>query len=50
MKNATITFRLSEEEKKKLEEVSARLDVPVSQLVRQFIRKAIKEMEVNEND
>ena len=42
MKNATITFRLSEQEKSSLEEMAARLDVPVSQLIRMFIRQGIE--------
>jgi antitoxin component of RelBE/YafQ-DinJ toxin-antitoxin module len=43
MKTATITFRLTEAEKKKLEEQAQALDIPVSQLVRQFIKKALEE-------
>ena len=39
MKNASITFRLSEEEKDMLEKAAKEQDVPVSQL----IRKAVKE-------
>lgn len=49
MKNATITFRLSEEEKKQLEEMAARLDVPVSQIIRKFIREAIETMSKEDN-
>jgi antitoxin component of RelBE/YafQ-DinJ toxin-antitoxin module len=49
MKNATITFRLGEEEKKTLEEMAARLDVPVSQLIRMFIREGIETMSKEEN-
>ena len=46
MKNATITFRLSETEKKKLEEQAQALDIPVSQLVRQYIKAALQNSEV----
>ena len=49
MKNATITFRLAEEEKEQLEEMAARLDIPVSQLIRKFIKEALSK-EANNNE
>ncbi len=42
MKNTTITFRLSEEEKQILEAIAEKKDVPVSQLVREGIRLVIE--------
>lgn len=49
MKNATITFRLNEQEKERLEALAAFKDIPVSQLVREYIRAAIQK-EDNNND
>lgn len=43
MKSATITFRLDEHTKERLEELAAAQDVPVSQLVRALIKKALEE-------
>lgn len=48
MKNATITFRLNEQEKERLELLAASKDIPVSQLVRALINEALKEKEKNE--
>lgn len=45
MKNATITFRLNEQEKERLEQLAADRDVSVSQLVRMFIKEAIQKEE-----
>lgn len=45
MKTATITFRLDESTKKRLEQMAAAQDVPVSQLVRAIIKEAIMEGE-----
>lgn len=38
-KTSTITFRLSEEEKTKLEQIAEKEDIPVSQLVRAAIKE-----------
>ena len=43
MKNAAIAFRLTEQEKATLEALAAKKDVPVSQLIREAIRKYIQE-------
>ena len=43
MKNATITIRLSDQEKAQLEKLAARWDAPISQLVREAIREYYKE-------
>lgn len=43
MKAATITFRLSGEEKAQLEARAKIKDIPVSQLVREAIREYLKE-------
>ena len=43
MKNVTITFRLRESEKAALEAIAAAKDVPVSQLVREAVKKLLKE-------
>lgn len=45
MKNATITLRLSEEEKEKLKSMAAARDIPVSQLVRELCKKIFDEKE-----
>ena len=41
MKDAKITFRLSDEEKQKLEAIAKAKDIPVAQLIREAIRKEI---------
>ena len=38
MKNATISLRISEIEKKQLEQIAANKDIPISQLIRESIR------------
>jgi predicted transcriptional regulator len=38
-KNATITFRISEEFKERLEELAAKRDIPVSQLIREYLKE-----------
>lgn len=43
MKDVTITFRLSESEKKQLVAKAAAKDIPVSQLVREAVKKYLKE-------
>lgn len=47
MKNATITFRLKEQEKERLEEKAAAMDIPLSQLIRNIIKEAIQKEENN---
>ena len=49
MKNATITFRLNEQEKERLEQLAAVKDIPVSQLVRALIKEAIQKEENNDD-
>ena len=39
MKGATITFRIDEAEKERLEKISAEKDIPISQIIREIIRK-----------
>lgn len=41
MKDAKITFRISEEEKIKLEAIAKTKDIPVAQIIRELIRKEI---------
>ena len=43
MKDTTITFRLSEDEKNKINALAAERDNPVSQLIRELCRDAIKQ-------
>ena len=43
MKDTTITFRLSEQEKEQIVALAARKDIPFSQLIREAIRKYIQE-------
>lgn len=50
MNNATITFRLNEEEKNALTQIAARYDMSVSRLIRQLIKKAIETKEANINE
>ena len=42
MKNTTITFRLNEQEKERLQLLAEKRDIPVSQLVRELIKKAME--------
>jgi predicted DNA-binding protein len=42
MKDAKITFRLSDEEKQKLEAIAKIKDIPVAQFIREAIRKEIE--------
>lgn len=39
MKTATITLRITEEEKAKIMEIAAKRDIPVSQLIRELCRE-----------
>jgi antitoxin component of RelBE/YafQ-DinJ toxin-antitoxin module len=43
MKLESITIRIEETEKEQLKEVAAKKDVPMSQLIRQAIKKIIQE-------
>lgn len=45
MKTEKITIRISDIEKEKLKIVAEKLDVPMSQLIRQAIKNIIKENE-----
>ena len=45
MKTALIAFRLSEQEKAELETLAAKKDVPLSQIIREAVRKHIQEEE-----
>ena len=42
MKNTSITLRISEEEKLKITELALKRDIPVSQFIREAIRKEIE--------
>ena len=42
MRNTSITFRLNEQEKERLEQLAAAKDIPLSQLVRELIKDAIQ--------
>lgn len=42
MKNVSITFRLSEAEKEKLEVIAKKKDIPVSQLIREAVREVFQ--------
>ena len=43
MKIEKITIRISEEEKNKLKAIAANKDIPMSQLVREAVKKIIQE-------
>lgn len=43
MKNATITIRISEQEKEALKEIAERYDAPMSQMIRELIKTFIME-------
>ena len=43
MKDSNITFKLPEAEKEKIRLISAKRDVPMSQLIREAIKEYIKE-------
>lgn len=43
MKTTSITFRLTEAEKEKLTRIAKAQDVPVSQLIREAVKKVIQE-------
>ena len=45
MKTESITIRISETEKEKLKVVADRLDIPMSQLIRQAIKNIIESEE-----
>ena len=45
MKTATITLRISEEEKQKIIELAKKRDIPVSQLIRELCREIFNEGE-----
>lgn len=47
MKLESITIRIAEEEKESLREISQKLDIPMSQLIREAIRKIIQEERSN---
>lgn len=42
MKDEKITIRISEEEKKQLKMIAAKRDIPMSQLIREAVRKLIE--------
>lgn len=45
MKDEKITIRISEQEKEQLKNAAARLDAPMSQLIRQAIKEIIQKEE-----
>lgn len=44
MKTENITIRINEAEKEVLKAIAARLDVPMSQIIREAIKKYVKEI------
>ena len=44
MKNTNITFKLSEAEKEAIKAVAEKLDIPMSQLIREAVKKYIQEV------
>lgn len=44
MKTTNINFRLTEEEKNLLKEICDKKDIPMSQFVREAVRKALEEV------
>lgn len=42
MKTESITIRITETEKEALKQVAARMDIPMSQLIRQAIKEIIQ--------
>lgn len=44
MKTESITIRISETEKEQLKELAQKLDIPMSQLIRQAIKAIIQEV------
>lgn len=45
MKNETITLRISEEEKQKIQKLAKERDIPVSQLIRELCREIFNQEE-----
>lgn len=45
MKTATIGLRISEHEKKQLETIAAKKDIPLSQIIRELVKNYLKENE-----
>ena len=45
MKDANITFKLSEAEKEQIKALAAKKDIPVSQFIREAIKEYILKME-----
>jgi predicted DNA binding CopG/RHH family protein len=43
MKDTNITFKLSEAEKERIKALAARKDIPMSQLIREAVKKYIQE-------
>ena len=43
MKDTNITFKLSEADKEQIKALAAKLDIPMSQLIRDAIKKYIQE-------
>ena len=46
MKDANITFKLSETEKEKIKAIASSKDIPMSQLIREVLKDYIYKMEV----
>lgn len=44
MKTSNFTFRMTEEEKNELKQICEKKDIPISQFVREAIRKYIQEV------
>jgi predicted transcriptional regulator len=47
MKNTNITFKLNEAEKEKIRMIAAKKDIPISQLIREAVKRYLKEDENN---
>ena len=43
MKNTNITFKLNEAEKEQIKAAAAKRDIPISQLVREAVKKYLSE-------
>lgn len=49
MKDIVITFKVNESLRDQMKEIASQKDIPVSQLIREAIKKYIQEVEKNEH-
>lgn len=47
LKEATVTFRVTEQEKAQLQEIAARKDIALSKLIRNLVQEFLKEVNNN---